>query len=602
KRMWDPNYTETVGDIIFPPGGHIHIGLSYYFDHTLELAMVVQFVQSVLLPLILAMIGYELYGRRVAFVTLVLASIYYPFIDYAAYFMTEGPYVFYLALSMWLLIRSLRVGSAKVGLLFALLAGVMLGITAAFKTVVLACSAMIFLQLSLVAYRSKWRRPAILLAGSTVGLLVLVIPMTIRATRINDGKLTTISTNGALTVLMGHSGEIGTFHFNDRKRRRTYWFGSPAANQRGYKKQLSLPYGPWDSSEMLRDAWRWTRENPAAAFRLSCQNVLDLFQGSLAFPSVGEPRWKPWMYWFQRFYWIFILLPSLVHLAFNFRRLSDMQGPGLADSLLLLPLLGLMAVSFFTIGQPRYRIPFDAFQILLAARWYTGGLARRDGLVPWRERTGEKASHEISEAPDRGQPMASHRLQTRFGLAAVAVAFVVALLFSETPEADRREPQRRRPAAQATPKLSSIVAPNVVLQNTLVGHESYVTGVAFSPDGQLLATSSYDNTVRLWDVVTGQLQQTYDGHEGYVRAVRFAPDGRVLASCSNDGTIRLWDVAQGNCLITLTGHDGPVRDVAFSPDGTILASGGKDRSVRLWNVKEGTLEQTLEGHRSWVNC
>ena len=382
KRMWDPNYTETVADIIFPPGGHIHLGLCYYFDPSLTLAMVVQFVQSILLPLILAAIGYELYGRRVALVALALASIYYPFIDYAAYFMTEGAYMFYLLLTMWLLVRSLRVRSTKAGLLLAVLAGIALGITAALKTVVLFCGTVIFLHLAMVAYRSGWRRVWVFLAGSTVGLLLIVIPLIVRATRINDGRFVAISTNGALTVLMGHQGNVRLFRFEDPRRGSNYWFGAPSAAQRGFTEVRKLPYGPYDSPDMLRDAWQWTRDNPWHSFQLSCLNVLDLFYGSLAFPSVGEPKWKPWMYWYQRFYWVFILLPSIVHLVIHRRQLSDLQGSGLADALLLLPLLSLIIVSFFTIGQPRYRIPFDTFQILLAARFYTAGRARRDGLVP----------------------------------------------------------------------------------------------------------------------------------------------------------------------------------------------------------------------------
>jgi WD40 repeat protein len=73
-----------------------------------------------------------------------------------------------------------------------------------------------------------------------------------------------------------------------------------------------------------------------------------------------------------------------------------------------------------------------------------------------------------------------------------------------------------------------------------------VTGVAFAPDGKMVATSSYDKTVKIWDLATGNAIATLVGHPGEVHAVAFSPDGRMLASVSNgnEGTVRLWDVAK----------------------------------------------------------
>ena len=83
-------------------------------------------------------------------------------------------------------------------------------------------------------------------------------------------------------------------------------------------------------------------------------------------------------------------------------------------------------------------------------------------------------------------------------------------------------------------------------------------GVAFSPDGRLLATASLDGTARLWDPATGEHRRTLTGHTGWVHGVAFSPDGRLLATASDDGTARLWDPASGEHRRTLTGHDGAV--------------------------------------------
>jgi WD40 repeat protein len=140
------------------------------------------------------------------------------------------------------------------------------------------------------------------------------------------------------------------------------------------------------------------------------------------------------------------------------------------------------------------------------------------------------------------------------------------------------------------------------LTRTLIGHEDLVRGVAFSPDGTLLATTSYDCTVRLWDLATGQPARTLTGHEDVVRGVAFSPDGTLLATACYDCTVRLWDLATGQTTRALTGHDRAVRGVAFSPDGTLLATASDDRTARLWDLATGQTTRTLTGHESTVDA
>lgn len=132
------------------------------------------------------------------------------------------------------------------------------------------------------------------------------------------------------------------------------------------------------------------------------------------------------------------------------------------------------------------------------------------------------------------------------------------------------------------------------------GHTSALLTVAFSPDGQILATGSFDQTVCLWERQTGRCLHVLSGHRRWIRSIAFSPSGQHLASSSGDCTLRLWDVQSGTCLSVITGHDQWVWSVAFSPDGRTLASSSDDQTIRLWDVATGTCQGILRQHTSGV--
>ena len=130
-------------------------------------------------------------------------------------------------------------------------------------------------------------------------------------------------------------------------------------------------------------------------------------------------------------------------------------------------------------------------------------------------------------------------------------------------------------------------------RGSVSGHTENVTSLAFKPNSYLLASGSYDDTIRIWDVGDRDNLhhvRTLRGHTKSVQSVAWSPDGRTLASASNDGTVRLWNPDNGINFAVLRGHTEWVSCVAWSQDGRILASGSGDRTIRLWNPDtHGTL-------------
>jgi WD40 repeat protein len=130
-------------------------------------------------------------------------------------------------------------------------------------------------------------------------------------------------------------------------------------------------------------------------------------------------------------------------------------------------------------------------------------------------------------------------------------------------------------------------------------HVQRVNSVAFSPNGQWLASGSDDDTAKLYRTSDWGLVQTFTGHTNDVLSVAFSPDSKRLATGSWDGTVRLWNVANASLPLSLM-HGSNVACVAFSPDGKLLASGANDHSIKLWDLKRSVLVDTLLGHSASV--
>jgi WD40 repeat protein len=142
---------------------------------------------------------------------------------------------------------------------------------------------------------------------------------------------------------------------------------------------------------------------------------------------------------------------------------------------------------------------------------------------------------------------------------------------------------------------------NNSLKTTLKGHNNHVTSLAFSKDSKRLVSGSMDKTIRLWDLTTNKIKNVLIGHTEIVTSVAFSADGLTLASGSKDDTLRLWDISSSQITTELTGHKKPVKSVAFSPDGLTLSSASGDQTIKIWDVASKQLQTTLSKHTDGVH-
>ena len=136
---------------------------------------------------------------------------------------------------------------------------------------------------------------------------------------------------------------------------------------------------------------------------------------------------------------------------------------------------------------------------------------------------------------------------------------------------------------------------------TLKGHTGAVNSVAFSADESRIVSGSEDQTVKVWDALTGQETLTLKGHTSWVYSVGFSADGKRIVSGSGDKTVKVWDALTGQEELSLKGHTGWVASVGFSADGMRVVSGSEDRTVKVWDALNGREILTLKGHSGAVH-
>ncbi|MEO7330138.1 MAG: hypothetical protein ABI193_16305 [Minicystis sp.] len=405
KRYAQPNFVPGVGDVMHPPGAAFVFSRLYRADPTLLLACRFQFVITALLPLVVLALGVLAFGKNTGKVAFAISCLYFPFIDYGGYFLTEIPMAILMtatiAVFLWATQR-VRPGAVFAG---ALAAGFVCSLAMAYKF--LAMPVMLcFAGVHWLFYVGPTRRMKTLaVVGLLAGSIPLTAALTSRCTTANMGRFCLISSKGPADFLLGHYGRIESLRWISKDGHSSYTFGSPSAFQHGYRGKPEVHFALTDGKENSEEAVKWIKQNPTEAAVLSLEHVYDIFCGAMPWPGAASGFWMM----SEVFHFVFIvllLIPCLLF-AFDLIKTHGFRGYlGRMEFLVFSPILGLMAAVAIATGEPRYRVPFDTIFIVLAAEFYRrylgpalGVQREKDEAVPAPKKD-EALSVEPNEAKD----------------------------------------------------------------------------------------------------------------------------------------------------------------------------------------------------------
>ncbi|MEY4630181.1 MAG: hypothetical protein RIQ81_301 [Pseudomonadota bacterium] len=335
----------------------------------------IQLVMSCVFPLMAADIAKRCYGEKSGYIALILASLHFHLIDYFAYILSEGPFMFFMTAGAWLFVRAAdQASNEKAWQVYChyLVSGLLLGVAGCMKVqIIIPLTLVMAAWLLIRKFRPEflfpaWRglRPLLLIPG----FLVPVLPVSVWGSLMSTQGPFLVSSYGPMNFLMGHYRESKFVSFSTPKVQGG--FGSPANYCRTMGPAVTLAIEPNDGKHLLSTSLDWIRREPVQAVASTLGNLRDIAWCPGAWPSIAT-RFKPITSFAEILFFLFIYLPALALAGSQVVRwLRDKRRipytwPWLAT------LAGIGLTVMIGVGEIRYRVPFDTAFIILAAVFYS---------------------------------------------------------------------------------------------------------------------------------------------------------------------------------------------------------------------------------------
>jgi hypothetical protein len=377
RRLVTTPETQQIADTIWPPGAPALLALGIRLDLTLGAAAWLQLLLSALVPLLIAHATAVMAGTAAGWLALIAASLHFGFVHYAGFLLSEQLFQLAVSLALWSSVLALRAAEAaleaprseherwRLALLGAA-PGAAWALATSLRPNALPVAALVALALGYRWWRRRERRAPWLLAGGLLALVLGLAPLAARCTRLS-GAFCPVSNNVAMNMVLGQAGGVmGLYFKNPAHPELDSGWVPPALLQHGYTRMRDVPFSIYDTREAF--AWFARRffDAPGAFLLRAFGNALDLFRFEYWPDNPGGLNGR-FVTVAKQVFFLGVLAPGLVAAVLAARR--SLCSRGASASLVLVAALppALCFVAALSLGEPRYRIPFDGVFILLAA-------------------------------------------------------------------------------------------------------------------------------------------------------------------------------------------------------------------------------------------